>query len=72
MDEQAVGFSERGLVEGMSTDLVILSKEWKTMEFLHIAMATALFPYAKQYVLMKSLFDLGATQIVRSKRKLTK
>ncbi len=28
--------------------LVTLSKEWNTMEFLHMAIATALFPYARQ------------------------
>ena len=28
--------------------LVTLSREWKTIEFLHMAIAKALFPYAKQ------------------------
>lgn len=37
--------------------LVTLSSEWNTIEFLHMAMATALLPYARQYVLIKSLFD---------------
>ncbi len=32
----------------LKNHLVTLSKEWKTIEFLHIAIATALLPYAKQ------------------------
>ena len=52
--------------------LVTLSKLWKTIEFLHIAMATALFPYAKQYVPIKSLFEFGNTQILKNDKKLTK
>ena len=28
--------------------LVTLSREWNTIEFLHIAMATALLPFARQ------------------------
>lgn len=38
----------RLLVFLLQTYLVILSSEWKTMEFLHIAIAIALFPNARQ------------------------
>lgn len=37
-----------------------------------MAIATALFPYAKQYVLMNSLFDFGKTQMLSISRRLTK
>ena len=46
MDEKACQVSDRVLVNprGIIAYLVTLSREWKTMEFLHIAIATALFP----------------------------
>ena len=56
MDEQASRLAE-DRVERQEDYLVTLSKEWNTIEFLHMAIATALFPYARQYVLMKSFFD---------------
>lgn len=52
--------------------LVTLSNEWNTIEFLHMAIATALLPFARQYVLMKSRFDCGATHITKSSRRFTK
>ena len=55
MDEQAL---EHTLVlhatkkvcdsDTTSTYLVTLSRLWNTSEFLHMAIATALFPYARQ------------------------
>ena len=46
VDEEACQVSDRvlGNLSDVSAYLVTLSREWKTMEFLHIAMATALFP----------------------------
>lgn len=35
-------------VERQESYLVTLSNEWNTIEFLHMAIATALFPYARQ------------------------
>ncbi len=52
--------------------LVTLSKLWNTIEFLHMAIAIALLPFARQYVLMNSRFDFGKNQIVHMHRKLTK
>jgi hypothetical protein len=51
---------------------VTLSKLWKTIEFLHIAIAIALFPKARQYVLMKRRFEFGKNQIEHMHKKLTK
>ena len=46
MDEEACQVSDRvlGNLGGVLAYLVTLSREWNTIEFLHIAMATALFP----------------------------
>jgi hypothetical protein len=52
--------------------LVTLSKLWNTIEFLHIAIATALFPNARQYVLINSLLEFGKAQIDSRHKKLTK
>lgn len=57
---------------GAGTNLVTLSREWKTSEFLHIAIAIALFPKARQKVLMKRRLLFGKTHILRMRRKLTK
>jgi hypothetical protein len=54
------------------TYLTTLSMLWKTMEFRHIAIATALFPKVRQKVLIKSLLDLGKTQILSMQSMLTK
>ena len=73
MYEQAV----QRLAKSMSfardaTNLVTLSREWKTSELRHIAMATALLPNARQKVLTRSRFDCGKAQMQRSSRRLTK
>ena len=59
VDEKAFAWSACITVHGRGrlTYLVTLSSEWKTSEFLHMAIATALLPNARQNVLMKSRFD---------------
>ena len=39
--------------------LATLSMEWKTREFLHMTIATALFPNARQKALMRRRFEFG-------------
>lgn len=56
----------------METYLTTLSMLWKTSEFRHIAIATALFPKTKQNVLMNSRFDCGNTQKLSMHIRLTK
>lgn len=73
VDEETVGVSWMvGYEWSAGTHLVTLSREWKTREFLHIAMAIALLPNARQYVLMKRRFEFGKTQMLSMQRKLTK
>ena len=67
-----VSIGERGKQNTGVAYLVTLSREWKTKEFLHIAIATALLPLARQYVAMNSRFEFGATHIVSRSIKLTK
>lgn len=52
--------------------LVTLSSEWNTSEFLHMAIAIALFPKARQKVLMNRRLLFGKNQMQRTMRKLTK
>lgn len=52
--------------------LVTLSSEWNTKEFLHMAIATALLPKARQNVLMKRRLDCGNTQILSMRSRFTK
>lgn len=51
---------------------VTLSNEWKTIEFLHMAIAHALLPYERQYADIISLRELGNTQMARTSITLTK
>lgn len=56
----------------LETYLTTLSMLWKTNEFRHIAIATALFPNTKQNVLMNSRLDCGKTQKLSMHIRLTK
>lgn len=60
------------ILKGLNAYLVTLSNEWNTSEFLHMAMAIALFPNDRQYELMNNLFEPGKTQMVSMSRRLTK
>jgi hypothetical protein len=59
-------------LEHAHANLTTLSIEWKTREFLHIAIAIALLPNAKQKALMNNLFELGKTQMLSITSRLTK
>lgn len=51
---------------------VTLSKEWKTRELRHMAIATALLPKVKQYALMNNRLLFGKIQMLRNTRRLVK
>lgn len=72
VDEETAEVSRWVMVYGQCTYLTTLSMLWKTREFRHMMIATALFPMQRQYVAMKSRFEWGKTQIVRTMRMLTK
>jgi len=72
VDEEAARVRMCGKMLRGETYLVTLSMEWKTSEFLHIAMATALLPIARQYVLMNRRLEFGKNQMLSIQRRLTK
>jgi len=55
-----------------ATHVVVLSRLWKTKLFLHMAIATALLPNARQYVLINKRFDCGKNQMAITNNILTK
>jgi hypothetical protein len=56
-DIVSLGFSFGGYVDSSIAYVVVLSRLWNTRLFRHMAIATALFPKARQYVLIKSRFE---------------
>jgi len=72
VDKETIRVSKVATATHEHAYLTTLSMEWKTSEFRHMMMATALLPNARQYVAMKSRLDCGNTQTLKTTRMLTK
>jgi hypothetical protein len=73
VNEEAAKMSMKVYAEEVKcAHVVVLSRLWNTRLLRHMTIATALFPNARQYVLMSSRFDCGKNQIEEINNMLTK